>query len=245
MSGEPLGFFPYLIQVVMPQLITAVPMTLTLTAVSFAIGNLLALPIAVARVSKNPILRLPAYIYILFMRGTPLLVQIYLIYYGFKQLLPVEFVRDSWASSILRESFWYAILAFSLNTAGYTGEILRGAIQAVSYGEIEAGRAFGMSNRLIFWRITLPRAIRICLPTMSGETILLLKATSLSAVIAIHDIMGKANYIRAQELRTYEPLLGAAIVYIVLVFAMTRGLNWVERRLNRDRVPPASLAKSE
>jgi His/Glu/Gln/Arg/opine family amino acid ABC transporter permease subunit len=243
MNGEPLGFFAYLLEVVMPQLIAAVPITLTLTAVSFVIGNLLALPIALARVSRNPLLRAPAYAYILFMRGTPLLVQLYLTYYGFKQLLPVEFVRDSWASPILRESFWYAILAFSLNTAGYTGEILRGAIQSVPHGEIEAGRAFGMTNRQIFWRITLPRAIRICLPTMSGETILLLKVTSLASVIAIHDVMGRARYLYAQEFRIYEALLGAAIIYFVLVFALTRLLNWTERRLNRDRLPPVTLAK--
>lgn len=243
---ERLGFFEYLFTYVMPILIQGIPITLAVTVTSFIFGNLLAVPIAVARVSHNPVLRVPAYCYILFMRGTPLLVQLYLIYYGLKSELPREWVSNSWASSILRNSFWYAALAFSLNTAGYTGEILRGAIQAVPYGEIEAGKAFGMSNSKIFWRITLPRAIRICLPTMSGETILLLKATSLCAFIAVADVMQRANYIRAQELRVYEPLLGAAIVYVILVFVLTRILNVVERYLNRDRLqPPTSGPKPE
>jgi His/Glu/Gln/Arg/opine family amino acid ABC transporter permease subunit len=243
---ERLGFFEYLFTYVMPILIQGIPITLAVTATSFVIGNLLAIPIAVARVSRNPLLSIPAYCYILFMRGTPLLVQLYLIYYGFKSELPIDWVRNSWATPILRNAFWYAALAFSLNTAGYTGEILRGALQAVPHGEIEAGRAFGMSNSQIFWRITLPRAIRICLPTMTGETILLLKATSLCAFIAVADVMQRANYIRAQELRTYEPLLGAAIIYVLLVFILTRVLNVVERSLNRDRLqPPSSGAKTE
>lgn len=241
-----LSFFEYLFTYVMPILVGGIPMTLAVTGIAFVCGNLLALPIAVARVSPNLLLRAPAYGYILFMRGTPLLVQLYLIYYGFKSELPREWVSNSWATPILRNAYWYAALAFSLNTAGYTAEILRGAIQAVPHGETEAGKAFGMSPRQIFWRITLPRAIRICLPTMTGETILLLKATSLCAFIAVSDVMQKANYIRAQELRVYEPLLGAAIIYVCLVFVLTRILNFVERHLNKDRLqPPSSSGKPE
>lgn len=240
--GERLGFFDYLFTYVMPLLIKGIPITLAVTLTAFVIGNLLALPVAVARISPNPLLRAPAYFYILFMRGTPLLVQLYLIYYGLKSELPREWVSNSWAKSFLREAFWYAALAFSLNVAGYTGEILRGALQAVPYGEVEAGKAFGMNNRQIFWRIRLPRAVRICLPTMVGETILLLKATSLCAFIAVADVMQRANYIRAQELRVYEPLLGAAIIYVLMVFILTRILNYVERHLNKDRQQPPSGA---
>lgn len=243
---ERLGFFDYLFTYVMPLLIKGIPITLAVTLTAFVIGNLLALPVAVARISPNLLLRGPAYFYILFMRGTPLLVQLYLIYYGLKSELPREWVSNSWAKPILREAFWYAALAFSLNVAGYTGEILRGALQAVPYGEIEAGKAFGMNGRQIFWRIRLPRALRICLPTMTGETILLLKATSLCAFIAVADVMQRANYIRAQELRVYEPLLGAAIIYVIMVFILTRILNYVERYLNKDRQqPPTSAMKRE
>ena len=214
---------------------------LLLTLIPCFIGNLLAVPVAMARVSKNWLLSTPAYCYILFMRGTPLLVQIYLIYYGFGQLVPGEWMRDSWASPFLREAFYYAIIGFSLNVAGYTGEILRGAIQAVPHGEIEAGKAFGMTPWQIFHRITLPRAIRICLPAMSGETISMLKATVLASTITVYEVLGTANFIRSQTLRTYEPLLGAAIIYVILVFGLTRVLYWLERRLNKDRQAMVSV----
>ncbi|HVM86115.1 MAG TPA: ABC transporter permease subunit, partial [Candidatus Binatia bacterium] len=219
----------YLFVVALPYLITAIPVTLGLTLISGVIGNLLALPVAVARTSHNPVLWVPAYCYILVMRGTPLLIQLFFIYYGLGELLPGTWVRHSWLWPYLRQGFWYAVFAFSLNTAGYTGEILRVGLNAVPHGEIEAGRAFGMTNRLIFWRIKLPRAIRIQLPTMAGEVILLLKATSLASTITVFDIMGVREDLFAQSFRTYPPLLGAAIIYITLVFVFTRLLYWVEK----------------
>jgi len=231
----------YLVSEVMPRLIAAIPMTLALTIVSGVVGNLLALPIAVARTSRYPVLWIPAYSYILVMRGTPLLIQLFFIYYGLGELLPGTWVRHSWLWPYLRQGFWYAVFAFSLNTAGYTGEILRVGLNAVPHGEIEAGRAFGMTNAQIFWRISLPRAIRIQLPTMTGEVILLLKATSLASTITVFDIMGVRTDLFAQSFRTYPPLLGAAIIYIVLVFLFTRVLYWVERRLNKDRAAPVSV----
>jgi polar amino acid transport system permease protein/octopine/nopaline transport system permease protein len=231
----------FVINTLVPRLIAAIPVTLALTAVSCIVGNSLAVPIAMARVSSRWYLWVPSYIYILLMRGTPLLVQIYLIYYGLGQILPGTWVRHSFLWPYLRDGFWYAIFALSLNTAGYTGEILRGAIQAVPHGEIEAGKAFGMSSWLIFRRITLPRAIRICLPTMSTETVLLLKSTSLAATITVMDVMGTARWLQKQSFRTYEPLIAAGIIYVILVFILTRFLNWLERRLNRDREQPAAL----
>lgn len=231
----------FVVHSVIPQLAAAIPVTLVLTGISCVVGNLLAVPIAVARVSSNFFLWTPAYLYILLMRGTPLLVQIYLIYYGLGQILPDTWVRHSFLWPYLRDGFWYAIFAFSINTAGYTAEILRGAIQAVPYGETEAGKAFGMSGWLIFWRITLPRAIRICLPTMSTETVLLLKSTSLAATITVMDVMGTARWLQKQSFRTYEPLIAAGIVYVALVFILSRFLSWLERRLNRDREQPAEL----
>jgi polar amino acid transport system permease protein/octopine/nopaline transport system permease protein len=231
----------YLATVAMPQLIAAIPITLVLTLVSGVIGNLLALPIAVARTSRNPLLWVPAYCYILVMRGTPLLIQLFFIYYGVGSLLPGTWVRHSWLWPYLREALWYAIFAFSLNTAGYTGEILRVGLQAVPHGEVEAGRAFGMTDWLIFWRITLPRAIRISLPTMTGEVILLLKATSLASTITIPEIMGVRQDLFAQSFRVYSPLLGAAFIYISLVFIFTRGLYWLERHLNKDRLAPTAV----
>lgn len=237
-NNDVLSFVVYRL---IPGLIRAVPTTVELTVICCVIGNLLAVPIAIARVSSNPLLWIPSYIYILLMRGTPLLVQIYLIYYGLGQILPHTWVRHSFLWPFLRDGFWYAIFALSLNTAGYTGEILRGAIQAVPHGEVEAGKAFGMSGWLIFRRITLPRAIRICLPTMSTETVLLLKSTSLAATITVMDVMGTARWLQKQSFRTYEPLIAAGLIYIILVFILSRFLNWLERRLNRDREQPTAL----
>ena len=234
----------YMLQEVMPKLIAAIPLSLFLLVTSGVIGNLAAVPVAVARVSPNPLLWMPAYAFILLMRGTPLLIQIYLIYYGLGQvfgdmtLFGKPLMR---ALPFLRDAMYYAIFALSLNTAGYTGEILRGAILAVPHGEIEAGRAFGMSKWLIFRRITLPRAIRICLPTMSTETILLLKATALASTVTVYEVLGMAQYIRAQSFRIYETLIGAGIVYVILVFILTRILNALERYLNKDRDRPVSI----
>ncbi len=234
----------FMLQEVMPKLIAAIPLSILLLVTSGVIGNIMAVPVAVARISPNPLLWMPAYCFILLMRGTPLLIQIYLIYYGLGQvfgdmsLFGKPLMR---ALPFLREGIYYAIFALSLNTAGYTGEILRGAILAVPHGEIEAGRAFGMSKWMIFRRITLPRAIRICLPTMSTETILLLKATALASTVTVYEVLGMAQYIRAQTFRVYETFIGAGIVYIVLVFILTRILNWLERYLNKDRERPVSI----
>jgi len=238
----------YMLQDVMPKLIAAIPLSLFLLVTSGVIGNILAVPVAVARLSPNPLLWMPSYVFILLMRGTPLLIQIYLIYYGLGQvfgdmtLFGKPLMR---AVPFLREAIYYAVFALAINTAGYSGEILRGAILAVPHGEIEAGRAFGMSRWLIFRRITLPRAIRICLPAMSTETILLLKATSLASTITVYEVLGMAQFIRQQTFRVYETLIGAAIVYIVLVFILTRILNALERYLNKDRERPVSIPVAE
>jgi len=225
---------------IFPRLLAAVPLTLGLTLISGVIGNLLAVPIALARLSPNPFLWGPSAFYILLMRGTPLLVQTYLIYYGLGEVLPGSFVQNTFLWPYLKDGFWYAVFAFSLNTAGYTGEILRGAMAAVPKGEIEAAKAYGMSPWLRLTRVILPRAIQICLPAMSGETILLLKATSLASLITVWDIMGTARQIQKETYRIYEPLLAAGIIYIVTVFLLTRLLNYVERRINQHRAAPQS-----
>ena len=231
----------YLVAHVMPLLVAAIPLSILLTVVSGVIGNLLAVPVAVARINPNPVLWVPSYLFILLMRGTPLIIQIYLIYYGLGQVfgdIRIDGQRLMQVLPFLKNGIWYAIFALSINTAGYTGEILRGAILAVPHGEIEAGRAFGMSKWMIFRRITLPRAIRICLPTMSTETVLLLKATSLASLVTVYEVLGTGRYIMQQDLRYYEPLVGGAIIYVILVFILTRILNWFERTLNKDRQRP-------
>lgn len=246
-----MGFDPLIVFTrIIPELLigptfwsTPIVVTLALTLVSGVIGNLLALPVAMARISRRPIFWMPSYAFILVMRGTPLLVQFFLIYYGLRAAInDIPGIRETWLfSALLRDAFWWAVFALSINTAGYTGEILRGALQAVPQGEIEAGKAFGFSTVQIFWRIRLPRAIRIALPTMVGETILLLKSTALASAITVYDLMGWAGKIKQETFLVYETLIGAGIVYVSLVFILTRILLWVERRLNRDRLPPPAL----
>jgi len=226
--------FVYMLTVVIPALLWVLPLTLILTIVSSFIGNLLAVPVALARLSPNPLLSIPSRLFILLMRGTPLAVQLYFVYYGLGQIFPGWVMREL---PFLRDGIWYAIFAFSINTAGYSGEILRGAIMAVPHGEIEAARAFGMSRWKVFTRITLPRAVRICLPTMSTETILLVKATSLASLVTVREVMGTATSIRIDTFRVYDTLIGAGIVYFCLIYGLTRVLNWLERRLNKDRMP--------
>jgi polar amino acid transport system permease protein/octopine/nopaline transport system permease protein len=233
----------FLLVEVMPKLIWAIPLSILLTLVSGAIGNVLAIPVAVARIHPNPLLWIPSYLFILLMRGTPLLIQIYLIYYGLGQVfgdITIGGERLMQILPFLKQGIWFAIFALTINTAGYTGEILRGAISAVPHGEIEAGRAFGMSKWLIFRRVTLPRAVRICLPAMSTETVLLLKATSLASLVTVYEVLGTGRFIMQQTLRYYEPLVGAAVIYIAMVFVLTRILNWLERHLNKDRERPVS-----
>ena len=229
-----------------PQLLHGTWITLLILFLSGAIGNALAIGVALARVSRNPLLNTTSYFYTLLMRGTPLLVQIYLLYYGMGSIFAhTPAIRHSFLWPYLRDGFWYGVVALSLNTAGYTGEILRGAILAVPHGEIEAARAFGMSKWLVLRRVTLPRAYRICLPTLVGETILLLKSTPLVYTITVLDMMGVANFIRVQTFRVYEPLLAAALIYVFLTFVLTRFFRWVEARLNRDRVAPVQVAAAE
>ena len=228
---------------IFPQLLRGTWVTLQILFLSGVIGNLLAIGVALGRVSRNPFVNTTSYFYTLLMRGTPLLVQIYLLYYGLGSIFAhMPAIHHSFLWPYLREGFWYGVVALSLNTAGYTGEILRGAILAVPHGEIEAARAFGMSKWLVLRRVTLPRAYRICLPTLVGETILLLKSTPLVYTITVLDMMGVANFIRVQTFRVYEPLLAAALIYVFLTFVLTRFFRWLEARLNRDRVAPVQVA---
>jgi His/Glu/Gln/Arg/opine family amino acid ABC transporter permease subunit len=226
-----------------PQLLHGTWITLLILFLSGTIGNALAIGVALARVSKNPFVNSTSYFYTLLMRGTPLLVQIYLLYYGLGSIFAhTPAIRHSFLWPYLRDGFWYGVIALSLNTAGYSGEILRGAILAVPHGEVEAARAFGMSKWLVLRRITLPRAYRICLPTLVGETILLLKSTPLVSTITVLDMMGVANFIRVQTFRVYEPLLAAALIYVFLTFVLTRIFRWLEAHLNKDRIAPVQTA---
>ncbi|MCA8100633.1 ABC transporter permease [Burkholderia contaminans] len=234
----------FLIDTVMPKLLAAVPTTLALLLLSGIASMVIGTPLALAAGSRHASCRWPARGWIMLVRGTPLLVQLYLLYYGFGQIVPREWMRDSWASPLLRDAFWYAVVALSVNEGAYVATILRGAIAGVPADEIEAGYAYGMTRAGVLRRIVGPRAWRLALPALTGEAILLLKSTVLASTVTVFDVMGTANTLRFETLRVYEPLAGAAIVYVVLVALLTIPAARLEKHLNRyltrepdDRAP--------
>ncbi|ALG69181.1 ABC transporter permease [Beggiatoa leptomitoformis] len=192
-------------------------LTLQLVSLSLLLGILMAIPCALLATAKNPFYSLPIFTFSYFFRGTPLLIQIYLIYYGLGQF---EWVKNSMFWGILREAYWCALLAFTLNTAAYTIEILRGTIITTPSGEIEAARAFGMSQRLLYQRIILPSALRRALPAYGNEVIFMLHASSLASIITLVDITGAARIINARFYMPYEAFLTAAAFYLVLTFML-------------------------
>lgn len=207
--------------------------TLFLLVTSGIAGNIAAVGVALARTSERLWLRLPAIGFIEVIRGTPLIVQMFLIYFGLSQFREV---RASFLWPILRDPMWCAFLALSISTAAYSGEVLRGAIQEVPRGLKEAGKSVGLSKWQIRLTITLPLAFRQSLPVLANETVLLLKASAIVLTITVHDIMGKANIIRAETFRIYEPLLAAAVFYLILTFLIRRGFAFLDGRLNRHLV---------
>lgn len=224
----------FLLTQVMPQLIAAIPITLELTLIAALGSAALGVPLALALGARSW-LRWPARGYSLVMRGTPLLVQIYMIYYGFGSLVPGAWMRHSWASPYLRDAFWYGAVALILNETAYVAVILRSGLDGVPRGEQEAAAALGLSRRTTFLRITLPRALMITLPTFGSELILLLKSTVLVSTITIFDVLGTANVIRFETLHVLEPLFGAAIVYVALVGAISLAVMAIEAWLARMR----------
>ena len=183
-----------------PKLLFASITTLKLLSVSLFIGLFIGLFFAILRIKNNIILGKIAYGYSYTFRGTPLLVQIFIIYYGFGQ---VELIRESFLWVILKEPYWCAVIAFALNTGAYTSEILRSAFQTIKPGFIEAGKSLGVPNKLIFYKIQIPIAIRQSLPAYGNEIILMLKGTSLASTVPLMDLTGVAKYIIST---TFKPI---------------------------------------
>ena len=200
--------------------------TLVLVAVSLVIGGLLSLPLAVARAYRIPVANQVIWAYVYLFRGTPLLVQLYIIYYGAGQF---ELVRESFLWPVLREPLWCTLIAFVLNTAAYTTEI-RGAIKAVPWGEVEAAKAYGMSARLRTVRIVLPNALRRALPAYSNEVIFMLHGSVVARTVTIVDILGAGRILNSKYYLAYEGFIAAAVLYMLLVYAITRGFRLWERR---------------
>lgn len=189
--------------------------TVQLVVMALAIGLVLAIPLAVMRTSKNPLVYGFPWAFIYFFRGTPLLVQMFMIYHGMGQF---EAIRESFVWPVFREAYWCALIAFSLNTAAYTAEILRGAIEGTPYGELEAGKACGMSKWLMLRRITLPSAFRRALPGYGNEVIFMLHGSVLAGVITIVDLFGAAKIVNSRHFVPFESFITAGFFYLCLTF---------------------------
>ncbi len=213
-----------------PKLLSGAWLTIELIALSLAIGLLLAVPTALMRVSNNFALKSISLGYVFYFRGTPLLIQIFLIYYGLSQF---SFVTDGPLWPYLREPYICAIIAFALNTGAYTAEILRGAIQAVPMGEVEAARAFGMSTPMMFRRVILPRAMRIGWPAYGNEVIFMIKGSALASTITLLDLTGMARTVIAKTYAPVEIFLAAGIIYWVIINVLMASFRIAERRFNR------------
>lgn len=225
----------------LPKLLSGAALTAELIIVSGLIGFAMAMLIALARTGRNPVLRGAAFAYIFAFRGTPLLVQIFLIYYG---LSSFEVVRNSeffWP--IVRDAYWCAIIAFSLNTSAYSAEIFRGSIQAVPLGEIEAGKALGMNKVQIFRRIVWPRAFRMALPAYGNEIIFMIKSSALASTITLMDLTGVARTLIAKTYKPVEIFLAAGVLYLILIYTLTFVLRVLERRWDISRPTPPVRAE--
>ena len=210
-----------------PKLLFASITTLKLLSVSLFIGLFIGLFFAILRIKNNIILGKIAYGYSYTFRGTPLLVQIFIIYYGFGQ---VEFIRESFLWAILKEPYWCAVIAFALNTGAYTSEILRSAFQTIKPGFIEAGKSLGVPNKLIFYKIQIPIAIRQSLPAYGNEIILMLKGTSLASTVTLMDLTGVAKYIISTTFKPIEVFIIAGSIYLFFTFIIHNVIKFLEKK---------------
>jgi len=207
-------------------LIKGVPLTLQLAGTSIALGLIIALILAVTLHAGPPILVWPIRGFVTAFRGTPLLVQIFLIYYGLGQFRPSLQILGLWG--FFREPYWCAILALTLNTAAYGTEIIRGGLQSVPYGQIEAARACGMPPWLVYRRVMLPIALRQALPSYGNEIILMIKGTSLTSIVTLLEVTGIAQQIISQTYRALEVFVCAGAIYLTINFLITRLLGAFE-----------------
>ena len=210
-----------------PKLLSAAVITLKLLSVSLIIGLFIGLFFAILRLNKNIFINKFAYGYSYIFRGTPLLVQIFIIYFGLGQ---IEYLRSTVLWVILREPYWCAIIAFALNTGAYTSEILRSAFQTIKPGIIEAGQSLGISNKIIFYKIQIPIAIRQSLPAYGNEIILMMKGTSLASTVTIMDLTGVAKYIISTTFKPIEVFIVAGSIYLFMTFVIHNVIKFLEKK---------------
>lgn len=206
--------------------------TIWILIVTGILGFMLAVPLGLAQAAGPVWLAWPAKAFCTVIRGTPLLLQLWLLYYGLGSLFPqYPWIRQSWLWPYLRQAWPYAVLALTLSTGGYIGEVMRGAFAGVPRGQLEAARAYGMDRWKIFRRIWLPQAVQRALPTLGGEAVLLLKATPLVATITVVDIYAVASRVRQDTFITYEPLLLLALIYLVITGILVLIFRRLEARI--------------
>ena len=210
-----------------PKLLNATLVTLKLLSLSLIFGLMLGLFFAILRLNKNIFLNKFSYFYSYVFRGTPLLVQIFIIYFGLGQL---EFLRSSSLWIILKEPYWCAIIAFSFNTGAYTSEILRSAFETINKGFIEAGDSLGISKKIIFYKIQIPIAIRQSLPAYGNEIILMLKGTSLASTVTLMDLTGVAKYIISTTFKPIEVFIVAGGIYLFMTFIIHNFIRYLEKK---------------
>ncbi|MBB3351757.1 octopine/nopaline transport system permease protein [Rhizobium sp. BK049] len=221
-------------------LVAAIPLTIELAVTSICLGAILALLLALARLSRVAALDWFARLYVFIFRGTPLLVQIFLIYYGLGQF---PAVRHSVFWPFLRDPYWCAVLALTLNTAAYASEIIRGGLLSVPHGQVEAARACGMHRFLLFRRIVLPLAIRQALPGYGNEIISMVKATSLASIITLMEVTGVAAKIISETYRAIEVFIVSGAIYLALNFMLTRLIQFAEYRLSPHLRAPVPVSR--
>ena len=211
-----------------PKLLSGLNLTIQLVTISLFLGFCLAIGLALLRLSNNTFLSFFAKTYVFYFRGTPLLVQIFLIYYGIAQF---EIIRETFVWSFFKEAYWCGILALTLNTCAYSSEIIRGGIQSVPFGQIESAKSVGMSRLLLYRRIILPIAFRQALPAYGNEIILMVKATSLVSTITLMEVTGIARLIIAKTFSPVEIFIVAGLIYLTINFIVTRLVNFCEIKL--------------
>lgn len=224
------SFNPALIQRYGWSYLSGLGTTVTLVLTAFVIGAVLSLPIALGRKSDNAVARGAAFVFVYFFRGTPLIAQIFLVYYGFGQFRPqLEAVGLWW---FFREAWYCAVFSLALNTAAYQAEILRGAIESVARGQWEGARSLGLSTPVVFWKVILPQAMIVALRPYANEIILMIKASAIVAIITVFDLMGETRraYSRSYDFQTY---IYAALFYLAIVEVLRNVTALAERRLIR------------
>ncbi len=218
------------------RLLSGIGVTAEVVVLSCGLGFLLAIPLSRARMSHNVLVGWPALAYVTFFRGTPLLCQLYLVYYGAGELRPT--LQDLGVWWFFRDSFYCCITVFTMNTSAYQAEILRGAVNSVPKGQLEAARALGLSPYRVARHVVGPQALLVALRPLGNELISMIKASALAAIVTLLDLMGQTRFIFA---RTFEftVYLYAALVYLAITEAIGRLWAWMERRLSRHLVPVA------